>query len=163
MTLFYQKLNSPVGSIYIATDGNNLRILAIDGNNWNRLKSGFSDVVKKEHSVLSQTKQQLDEYFSHQRIHFDLPIHFEGTAFQVAVWNALLKIPYGETRSYSEQACMVENPKAVRAIGRTNGLNPISIIVPCHRVIGKSGQLTGYASGLGDKKYLLDFERKYHK
>ncbi|MCF6236825.1 MAG: methylated-DNA--[protein]-cysteine S-methyltransferase [Gammaproteobacteria bacterium] len=160
MTLFYQKLNSPVGSIYIATDGDNLRVLAIDGNNWARLKSSFSDVVEKEHQVLSRTQLQLDEYFSHQRIIFDLPLYFEGTAFQVAVWNALLKIPYGETRSYSEQAHMVKNPKAVRAIGRTNGLNPISIIVPCHRVIGKSGQLTGYASGLSDKKYLLDLEDK---
>ena len=161
MALFYQKLNSPLGSIYIATDGDHLRVLAIDGDNWTRLKNRFSEVLEREHPVLSCTKQQLDEYFLRQRVIFDLPLYFEGTAFQVAVWNALLEIPYGETRSYSEQAEMVKNPKAVRAIGRTNGLNPISIVVPCHRVIGKSGQLTGYASGLSHKKYLLDLESKY--
>jgi O-6-methylguanine DNA methyltransferase len=88
-----------------------------------------------------------------------LPLHFEGTPFQVATWNALLKIPYGKTISYGEQAQMIQNPKAVRAVGRTNGLNPISIIVPCHRIVGKSGKLTGYASGLDDKRYLLELEQ----
>jgi len=156
MTFFYQN----IGSIYIATDGENLRVLAIDRNNWHRLRSDFSQAVKKEHSILLNTKKQLNEYFSHQRTQFDLPISFDGTPFQVAAWNALLAIPYGETKNYSEQALMINNPNAVRAIGRSNGLNPISIIVPCHRVIGKSGKLTGYASGLGDKKYLLDLERK---
>ncbi|VAW83148.1 Methylated-DNA--protein-cysteine methyltransferase [hydrothermal vent metagenome] len=160
MTLLYQKLDSPVGAIYIATDGESLRVLAIDKNNWRRLKSSFNQAKEKAHPILSNTKQQLNEYFAHQRTHFDLPIHVDGTPFQVSAWNALLAIPYGETRNYSEQALMINNPNAVRAIGRSNGLNPISIIVPCHRVIGKSGKLTGYASGLKDKKYLIDLERK---
>ncbi len=157
MTPCYQKLNSPVGSIYIATDGEYLRVLAIGGN-WERLKSSLGHIVEKEHPLLSQTTQQLGEYFSHQRTRFELPIRFTGTEFQNAAWNALLKVPYGETRSYAQQAELIGNPKAVRAIGRANGLNPISIIVPCHRIIGKSGKLTGYASGLDDKAYLINLE-----
>lgn len=158
MTACYQKLNSPVGSIYIATDGEYLRVLAI-GRNWDRLKNSLGHIVEKEHPLLSQTKQQLDEYFSQKRTRFELPIHFAGTKFQNAAWNALLKVPYGETRSYAQQAELIGNPKAVRAIGRANGLNPISIIVPCHRIIGKSGKLTGYASGLDDKAYLIGLEK----
>lgn len=158
MTACYQKLNSPIGSIHIATDGEYLRVLAI-GHNWDRLKESLGVIIEKEHPLLSQTKQQLEEYFSHQRREFDLPIHFAGTEFQNAAWNALLKVPYGETRSYAQQAELIGNPKAVRAIGRANGLNPISIIVPCHRIIGKSGKLTGYASGLGDKAYLINLEK----
>ena len=161
MTLFYQKLDSPVGSVYAATDGKYLRILAVNNDNWNRLKSGFDTIVEKEHPILLQTKKQLDEFFSCQRIEFDLPVYFVGTKFQVDAWNALLKIPYGKTRSYTQQAQVVGSPKAVRAIGRTNGLNPISIIAPCHRVIGKSGKLTGYAGGLNGKKYLLDLEKRH--
>lgn len=158
MTPFYQKLNSPLGLIYIATDGTYLRVLAI-GKNWNTLKNSLGNIVEKEHPVLSKTGKQLGEYFSLQRRAFDLPIYFVGTKFQISAWNALLKIPYGETRSYTQQARAIGNPKAVRAIGRANGLNPISIITPCHRVIGTSGKLTGYASGLDDKKYLIDLEK----
>ncbi len=160
MTACYQELNSPVGTIHIATDGEYLRVLAI-GHNWERLKNSLGHIVEKEHPLLSQTRQQLDDYFSHQRTRFELPIHFAGTEFQNAAWNALLKVPYGETRSYAQQAELIDNPKAVRAIGRANGLNPISIIVPCHRIIGKSGKLTGYASGLNDKAYLLELEKDH--
>jgi len=159
MTFFYQKLNSPVGIIHIVTDQKSLNILAI-GKHWDQLKVSLSPITKKEHPILAETKRQLHEYFSGQRTDFDLPLSFVGTTFQKAAWNALLKIPYGETRSYAEQAQAIENPKAVRAIGRANGQNPISIIAPCHRVIGKSGKLTGYASGLDNKKYLLELEKK---
>lgn len=162
MTLLYQKISSPIGSVYIATDGKFLRILAI-GNNWNALKNSFGEVIEGKHQVLSQTKRQLDEYFTHQRTSFDLPIRLNGTKFQNLAWNALLQVPYGETRSYAQQAELIGNPKAVRAIGRANGLNPISIIVPCHRIIGKSGKLTGYASGLNDKKYLINLEKTHNK
>ena len=158
MSAYYQKLNSPIGEIYIATDGEFLRVLAL-GKHWDNLKNSLENIKEKEHSILSQTKKQLDEYFCLKRTVFDLPLHFEGTPFQVATWNALLKIPYGKTISYSQQAQMIQNPKAVRAVGRTNGLNPISIIAPCHRVAGKSGKLTGYASGLENKKYLLELEQ----
>ncbi len=123
----------------------------------------LGSVIEKDHPILAETKRQLDEYFSGQRTRFDLPLSFRGTTFQKAAWNALLKIPYGETRSYAEQAQAIENPKAVRAVGRANGQNPISIIAPCHRVIGKSGKLTGYASGLNNKEYLLELEKRTSK
>ena len=128
------------------------------GCNCNKLKDSLGEIIEGDHEILTKTKMQLDEYFAGKRKSFDLPIHFEGTEFQNKAWNALLKVPYGETRSYAEQAKLIGNPKAVRAIGRANGLNPISIIVPCHRIIGKSGKLTGFASGLKDKEYLLNLE-----
>lgn len=162
MTSFYQEINTPIGPMYIATDGEYLRVLAI-GNNWNTLQNSLGYIIEDEHPILMQTTKQLAEYFSHQRTSFDLPIHFNGTAFQNLAWNALLQVPYGETRSYAQQAELIGNPKAVRAIGRANGLNPISIIVPCHRIIGKSGKLTGFASGLEDKEYLINLEKTYRK
>ena len=102
---------------------------------------------------------QLDEYFSGNLQHFELPLNPQGTPFQRSAWKALLRIPYGETRSYLQQAQAIENPKAVRAIGNANSKNPISIIIPCHRVIGKNGTLTGYAGGIERKNKLLELER----
>ena len=102
----------------------------------------------------------LKEYFDGKRREFDLPLKFEGTDFQKKAWNALLTIPYGQTRSYKEQAEAVGNKKACRAVGAANGKNPISIIVPCHRVIGTDGSLIGYGGGLEMKKSLLDLERR---
>ena len=157
MSLYYQKINSQLGNIYIVADAKNLRALALEGN-WEDIKKRVGSMVEKNNPILEQTKEQLDEYFKGERKSFDLPLHFEGTPFEVSAWKALLKIPYGETRSYSQQAQTIGNPKAVRAIGRANGRNFISIIVPCHRVIGKSGKLTGFASGIGDKEELLRFE-----
>ncbi len=162
MTLFYQKISTPAGVVYIATDGEFLRILAIGENHWATFKDSSGDIVKNEHQILSQTKKQLIEYFAQQRTSFDVPIRFNGTAFQNLAWNALLQVPYGETRSYAQQAELIGNPKAVRAIGRANGLNPISIIVPCHRIIGKSGKLTGYAGGLKVKEYLVNLENTHN-
>ncbi len=101
---------------------------------------------------------QLDQYFRRQRTRFELPLDMQGTPFQVSVWEALLRIPYGEVRSYSDIAHTLGNPKAVRAVGAANGRNPLPIIVPCHRVIGKSGALTGFRGGLGLKKRLLRLE-----
>ncbi|PAS30562.1 cysteine methyltransferase, partial [Vibrio cholerae] len=101
-----------------------------------------------------------DEYFSGQRTQFELPLAASGTAFQQSVWHALCKIPYGEIWSYQQLAEAIGNPKAVRAVGLANGKNPISIIVPCHRVVGKNGQLTGYAGGLERKAFLLELEQR---
>ncbi|MCF6172680.1 MAG: methylated-DNA--[protein]-cysteine S-methyltransferase [Campylobacteraceae bacterium] len=157
MSLFYQIINSPIGDIYIATDGQFLRIVTpLSG--WNRAKKKFDNVIKKAHPILGLTKLQLDEYFAKKRKNFDIPLLLVGTDFQESVWSALLDIPYGQTISYSKQADNIGNPKAVRAVGGANGKNFISIIVPCHRVIGKSGKLTGYASGLDIKSYLLNLE-----
>lgn len=110
--------------------------------------------------ILVHTQQQLDEYFNGQRQEFDLPLAAAGTDFQMNVWQALTTIPFGETWSYLDLANAINNPKAVRAVGAANGKNPISIIVPCHRVIGKNGKLTGYAGGVAIKQKLLALEQK---
>ena len=109
--------------------------------------------------VLLHAAQQLQEYFSGARQAFSLPLAAQGTAFQMQVWQALTTIPYGETWSYQDLANAIGNPKAVRAVGLANGKNPISVIVPCHRVIGKNGKLTGYAGGVERKEKLLRLER----
>ncbi|KQA20497.1 methylated-DNA--[protein]-cysteine S-methyltransferase [Vibrio metoecus] len=114
----------------------------------------------EECPILNNAIQQLDEYFSGQRTQFELPLAANGTAFQQLVWHALCKIPYGESWSYQQLAEAIGNPKAVRAVGLANGKNPISIIVPCHRVVGKSGKLTGYAGGLERKAFLLELEQR---
>jgi methylated-DNA-[protein]-cysteine S-methyltransferase len=111
-----------------------------------------------KHPVLAETERQLLEYFARTRTVFELPLEFVGTEFQRAVWAALLTIPYGETRTYAQVAAQVGNPVAVRAVGAANGRNPISIIAPCHRVIGASGDLTGFGGGLENKAFLLALE-----
>ena len=113
---------------------------------------------KNETPLIKKTAKQLDEYFNKKRKKFDIPIELDGTAFQKKVWNALLNIPYGETRSYGETAAAIGNSKASRAVGMANNRNPIAIIVPCHRVIGHDGSLTGYGGGLELKQALLDLE-----
>ncbi len=109
--------------------------------------------------ALLEAEKQLTEYFSGQRCEFSLPLAAKGTPFQMQVWHALTTIPYGETWSYQDLADAIGNPKAVRAVGLANGKNPISIIVPCHRVIGKNGKLTGYAGGVERKEKLLKLEQ----
>ena len=117
------------------------------------------DAVRQEdHEVLRETARQLDAYFARDLRDFDLPLRLKGTPFQVRVWKALLDIPYGETRSYAQQAQRVGAPDAVRAVGAANGRNPIPIVVPCHRVIGSNGKLTGFGGGLPLKRWLLDHE-----
>ncbi|MEZ5083457.1 MAG: methylated-DNA--[protein]-cysteine S-methyltransferase [Bacteroidales bacterium] len=104
---------------------------------------------------------QLDEYFAGKRKTFDLPLDLQGSEFQLSVWKVLLGIPFGKTKSYKEIAKKLKNPKLIRAVGKANAKNPVSIIVPCHRVIGSNGSLTGYAGGLWRKKWLLEHEEKY--
>lgn len=115
---------------------------------------------EKDTPLLLELAHQLNEYFAKERKEFTLPIEFIGTSFQEEVWRVLQTIPYGETRTYKEQAIAVGNPKGVRAVANANAKNRISIIVPCHRVIGTNGTLTGYAGGLDRKKFLLDLERQ---
>jgi len=159
MKICYQKTPSPVGDIYIVADNNHLQALTF-ACNWETEKKRMGELSCDSNDIIKETQTQLKEYFAMERTVFDLPIKFSGTEFQQKTWQALLTIPYGETRSYSEQARLIDNPKAVRAVGRTNGLNPIAIVAPCHRVIGKSGKLTGYGGGLDIKKFLLDLERR---
>lgn len=111
-------------------------------------------------SLLTEAAQQLDQYFSGTRTDFTLPLSAQGTSFQQTVWQTLCHIPYGETWSYAQLADAVGQPKAARAVGMANSKNPISIIVPCHRVIGKNGQLTGYSGGIERKAHLLEWEKK---
>jgi methylated-DNA-[protein]-cysteine S-methyltransferase len=111
-----------------------------------------------KHPVLRETERQLAEYFAGRRKVFDLKLDFVGTEFQKRVWRALLTIPFGETRSYAQIARQIGHPKAVRAVGAANGRNPISIVTPCHRVIGSNGALTGFAGGLATKEHLLRLE-----
>jgi len=113
-----------------------------------------------EHPVLRETARQLTAYFAGDLREFDLPLVMKGTPFQIRAWTALQQIPYGETRSYAEQARVIGAPDAVRAVGAANGRNPIPIVVPCHRVIGSNGKLTGFGGGLPLKRWLLDHESR---
>lgn len=117
-------------------------------------------IVTSSSPLIEKLKKQLDEYFTGKRKDFDIPVSAPGTDFQKKVWQALQKIPYGETRSYQQQAIIVGDKKAVRAVARANGENRIAIVIPCHRVIGSNGNLTGYAGGLERKKFLLDLESR---
>ena len=124
-------------------------------------KHSQSESIQKPNSLLKDACRQLGEYFEGRRQKFDLSLKPHGTEFQRSAWKSLLSIPYGETRSYLQQAEYIQNPKAIRAIGQANSRNPIPIIIPCHRVIGKNGSLTGYAGGLERKKLLLALEHSF--
>ena len=117
-----------------------------------------ADYIEVDDELLKETRKQIDEYFIMQRQEFTLPLLMVGTEFQKSVWNALLKIPYGKTASYLELSKIIGNEKAVRAVANANGANAIAIIIPCHRIIGTNGKLTGYGGGLPLKKKLLDLE-----
>ena len=124
-----------------------------------RLQTRLSALYREGTTEVIETAQiQLEEYFSRQRRIFTLPLLFTGTAFQLMVWQALMQIPYGTTRSYAELACLIGKPTAVRAVANANHANPLSLFVPCHRVIGSNGQLTGYGGGLAIKQQLIRLE-----
>tara|TARA_B100001142_G_scaffold325357_1_gene378771 strand:- start:706 stop:1194 length:489 start_codon:yes stop_codon:yes gene_type:complete len=161
MNGYYHKIDSPIGPLHLAAT--NDALLAIHHNlkrmeDWNKNTIAFKNV---KNIIIEKTINELSEYFDGKRKKFNIPIQLSGTQFQLKAWDALNKIPYAKTVSYSEQAKISGNPKATRAIGNANNANPISIIVPCHRVIGKSGKLVGYGGGLDRKNYLLDLELKY--
>ncbi len=157
MTFHYTQIDSPVGPLTVVAQDDQLCALLWPNERPNRVILGAM-VATPHHPTLQNVVQQLQEYFSGQRTQFDIALHAQGTPFQQQVWQALLTIPYGETRSYAQIACQIGNPKAVRAVGAANGRNPISIIVPCHRVVGSDGTLTGFAGGLEIKARLLQLE-----
>lgn len=159
MTYFYKKMKSVVGNIHLVSDEENLLAVAFD-QNWPWISEKFPNLQNEKNALLEKTQKQLEEYFLGKRKEFDLPTRLMGTDFQIKVWKTLEKIPFGKTLTYGEQALKMKNPLAVRAVGRTNGLNVISIIIPCHRVVGKNGSLTGYAGGIETKKFLLDLEQR---
>lgn len=155
--LFYE---SPVGAIVIcATDLGLKAVLFDDMGVVDAITDAATKVERGKHPVIDLTLQQLDEYFCGERTQFDLPLAMSGTPFQKQVWQALCDIPFGETCYYSQLADAISRPKAVRAVGAANGQNLLGIVVPCHRVIGKDGSLTGYAGGLNRKQWLLAHER----
>lgn len=149
--------DSPLGRIILAASGNTLVGVWFDGQRHQPDTSIWPQA--SEHPVLQQAQSQLTDYFAGRRTSFDLPLDFaQGTGFQQEVWHALLKIPRGATRSYGALSADIGKPAAVRAVGGAIGRNPLSIIVPCHRVVGAGGALTGYAGGLERKTALLQLE-----
>lgn len=154
---FYKVMKSPVGELKLVGSENGLAAILWQNDNPHRTHLNIVSEDKKL-PVLLETERQLNEYFAGKRSIFDLKLDFAGTTFQTKVWKALVTIPFGETRSYGQIAKQIGNPKAVRAVGGANSRNPISIIAPCHRVIGSSGKLTGFAGGMKTKAFLLEFE-----
>lgn len=157
MNYVYARMRSPVGTLkLVARDGNLAAILwQDDRRRFPRLEQAVEDT---SNPVLIEAERQLRDYFAERRKAFSLPLAFEGTPFQQAVWNALLTIPHGEVRTYGQIARQIGKPAAVRAVGAANGMNPISIVAPCHRVVGANGALTGFAGGLDAKAHLLTLE-----
>lgn len=149
--LYYGYYKSPIGNLRIVVDENSL--VALDFNEDEKKQSD-------EHRYIKEVKKQIDEYFKGTRELFDLNIKINGTDFQNKVWNELTKIPYGETISYKELATRIGNDKACRAVGNANNKNKISIVIPCHRVVGSNKKLVGYAGGLEKKEWLINHENK---
>ena len=149
-------MNTPIGPLLIAENRSGVSAIIFNANSysipnsWNRVEHLSTEVMT-----------QLQQYFDGERYDFDLPLAPEGTLFQLEVWRALEEIPYGETISYLDVAKRIGKPAAVRAVGAANGANPIPIVIPCHRVIGHNGKLTGYGGGLEKKQYLLSMESLY--
>jgi len=153
----YSEMQSPAGSLLLAADDAGLRqIIFMNGRD--RTQPGRDWVLDR--SAFAETIRQLEAYFAGGLESFNLPLAPQGTPFQLQVWRQLCEIPYGETISYGELARRIGNPKASRAVGLANGSNPIPIIIPCHRVIGSNGKLTGYGGGLPIKEKLLALERR---
>jgi methylated-DNA-[protein]-cysteine S-methyltransferase len=154
-SLSYTTIDSPIGELLLLGDGHALRGLYMQGGrkpievheSWERDDASFATVIA-----------QLGEYFAGERATFDIELELVGTPFQRRVWQGLLDIPYGETISYGELARRIDQPTAARGVGMANGANPIAVIVPCHRVIGSDGSLTGYGGGMERKRLLLDLE-----
>jgi len=158
MTLSTKTIASPVGDLTLVASDKGIVAILWENDSPGRVRLGAVE-EDAEHPVLRAAEDQLREYFAGSRTRFELPLDFRGTAFQKSVWTELLAIPFGETRSYGEIATKLGRPSASRAVGAANGRNPISIVAPCHRVIGSTGKLTGFAGGLEAKAYLLGLEK----
>jgi len=157
MSLVYKMMESPIGKLKLVASDKGLVAILWENDRPSRVRLGEL-VEDGGHPVLVETERQLGEYFAGRRREFSVALDMRGTRFQRDVWEALLAIPFGETRSYGQLARQLGNPRATRAVGAANGRNPVSIIVPCHRVIGSSGKLTGFAGGLDVKARLLNLE-----
>ncbi len=157
--LYHQDMPTPLGRLHLVS---NDQYLLFAGFNYQKGSLPFPDllVAEQETAVLALAKEELQQYFNGYRRVFSVPCLLFGTAFQKQVWDGLAGIPFGETLSYQELAGRIGRPKACRAVGQANHHNPVSIIIPCHRVIGKNGQLVGYGGGLDKKAWLLEWEKR---
>jgi len=155
--MLYSFIDSPIGPLLLTGDGESLQGLHFSTGKKAR---GADPRWRRSDDTFRDVRLQIREYFGGERKTFDVPLAPQGTDFQISVWQALAKIPYGETCAYADIAKGIGNPKAVRAVGSANGNNPIAIIVPCHRVIGSDGNLTGFGGGLDSKRYLLELEAR---
>ncbi len=158
--LVYKDISSPVGYIRLIASDMGLAAVLWEGEDYTRTKLPTPE-RQDQHPVLLQTAMQLEAYFDRKRTDFTVPLDFRGTDFQVRVWEALLRIPYGITKTYGDLARLLGDIKAVRAVGGALNKNPVSIIVPCHRVVGASGKLVGFAGGLHNKSILLELEQAH--
>jgi len=155
--VYSKTIASPVGALKLIASDEGLTAILWENDDPDRVRLG-PQTEKPDHPVLIEAERQLSAYFAGERRSFDLPLDFKGTDFQKSVWRVLLTIPFGETRSYAAIARQIGRPSATRAVGAANGRNPISIVAPCHRVIGSNGALTGFAGGLATKQRLLELE-----
>ncbi len=156
----YSEMPSPVGTLTIVTSEKGLHAILWDNDKSPERKKFIKELTRSDtEKTIVKTKQQLNEYFQGERKKFDLPLILDGTYFQLQAWKQLQKIPYGKTISYGEQASKIGDKNKARAVGMANGCNPISIIIPCHRVIGSNGKLTGFGGGLDTKAILLALEQ----
>ena len=160
MTLSTLTYDSPVGPLGLVADDDALIAVLWPTEAEGRVRLAETPTANTDHPVLRATASQLGEYFAGTRRSFDLPLDPSGTEFQRQVWWSLAEIPFGETSTYGKQAAAIGRPAAVRAVGAANGRNPLSIVLPCHRIVGADGKLTGFAGGLDTKRWLLDHEAK---
>lgn len=161
MTFALRTLESPVGPLGLVATDDALVAVLWPNEREGRVKFDAAPVPTERHGVIDQAEAQLIEYFAGERQHFELPLKLRGTEFQQSVWWSLADIPYGETSTYGKQAANIGRPTAVRAVGSANGRNPLSIVLPCHRIVGADGKLTGFAGGIDTKRWLLDHEGKH--
>ncbi len=166
-TIIHSKtIATPIGSLYAcATEGGICMLEFPYRKSFPKQVEGLkrllnADIVAGESKFFEMLKSQLDEYFRGQRQDFDIPLVLSGSVFQLKVWNELRKIPFGERRTYLQQSKNLDSPKAIRAVAAANGANKISILIPCHRVVGSNGSLVGYGGGLRNKQFLLELESK---
>jgi methylated-DNA-[protein]-cysteine S-methyltransferase len=159
--IYQTTLPSPVGELTLMASDRGLRAILWENDRASRVPIEKSTTVNAAHPILKLAVKELREYFSGERRDFTIPLDPQGTPFQQAAWRALRNIPYGCTHSYRDQAEALGDARKARAVGAANGRNPISIIVPCHRVVGRSGKLVGFAGGLDRKRYLLDLESRH--
>lgn len=152
------RVDAPFGGLTVVASDAGVRFITFDNDAHPKSYAGMDVVDDASHPVVARTVSQLGEYLDGKRLSFDVPLDLVGTEFQVQAWRALAGVPFGSTASYAQQAASIGRPTATRAIGAANGRNPVVVVLPCHRIVGADGSLTGFGGGLPVKKWLLDHE-----